>query len=61
MPDSDRQRAVASGLTFGAGLGVIAGAVLFGVTQNPVWIGLGIPLGAGLGIVFGRAFGDDRS
>lgn len=36
------------GLIFGAGIGV----VLFAVTDNPVWIGLG----AGLGILFGAGW-----
>ena len=29
-------------------------APAFAITQNPVWIGIGIPFGAALGIVFGR-------
>jgi hypothetical protein len=36
------------GLIFGAGIGT----VLFALTSNPVWIGLG----AGLGIIFGGGF-----
>jgi NhaP-type Na+/H+ or K+/H+ antiporter len=39
---------------FGAAIGIIVGAVVFAITQNPVWIGIGIPFGAALGIVFGR-------
>ncbi len=39
---------------FGAAIGIIVGTVVFAITQNPVWIGIGIPFGAALGIVFGR-------
>ncbi len=39
---------------FGAAIGIIVGAVVFAITQNPVWIGIGIPFGVALGIVFGR-------
>jgi hypothetical protein len=39
---------------FGAGIGIIVGVVVFAITQNPVWIGIGIPFGAAFGIVFGR-------
>ena len=41
-------RPVAYGVTFG----IIVGAVVFAITQNPVWIGLGIPFGAAVGAVF---------
>jgi hypothetical protein len=37
------------GLIFGAGIGT----VLFALTDNPVWIGLGL----GLGILFGAGLG----
>jgi hypothetical protein len=40
------------GLIFGAGIGT----VLFALTGNPVWIGLG----AGLGILFGGGFARRR-
>jgi hypothetical protein len=40
------------GLIFGAGIGT----VLFALTSNPVWIGLG----AGLGIIFGGGFARRR-
>ena len=40
------------GLIFGAAIGT----VLFALTDNPVWIGLGI----GLGIIIGSAFGRQR-
>jgi hypothetical protein len=40
------------GLIFGAAIGT----VLFALTENPVWIGLG----TGLGIIFGAAFGRQR-
>jgi len=40
---------VATGLVFG----LIAGSVLLAITQNPVWVGLGIPFGAALGAVVG--------
>ncbi len=39
---------------FGASIGIMVGAVVFAITQNPVWIGIGIPFGAALGFVFGR-------
>jgi NhaP-type Na+/H+ or K+/H+ antiporter len=39
---------------FGAAIGIIVGTVVFAITQNPVWIGIGIPFGAALGFVFGR-------
>ncbi len=39
---------------FGAAIGIIVGTVVFAITQNPVWIGIGIPFGAALGIAFGR-------
>ena len=39
---------------YGAAIGIIVGTVVFAITQNPVWIGIGIPFGAALGIVFGR-------
>jgi NhaP-type Na+/H+ or K+/H+ antiporter len=39
---------------FGAAIGIIVGTVVFAITQNPVWIGIGIPFGAAFGFVFGR-------
>lgn len=44
----DNNRPVAYGVSFG----IIVGAVVFAITQNPVWIGLGIPFGAAVGAVF---------
>jgi|GEM_PF-3790165 len=49
--DSFNMRAVA----YGVGFGIIVSSVVFAITQNPVWIGLGIPFGAALGIAFGEA------
>jgi hypothetical protein len=37
----------------GAGLGIVLGIVVFALTQNAVWIGIGIVVGAALGIVVG--------
>ena len=52
----------------GAGLGIVIGTVIFAVTGNAAWIGIGIVFGAGLGIAFaaalsqlGRAGSDDDS
>jgi hypothetical protein len=52
--DQERRAAVPAGvgLIFGAGIGT----VLFAITSNPVWIGLG----TGLGIIFGAAFAGSR-
>jgi hypothetical protein len=52
--DQERRAAVPAGvgLIFGAGIGT----VLFALTSNPVWIGLG----TGLGIIFGAAFAGSR-
>ena len=44
----DNNRPVAYGVSFG----IIVGAVVYAITQNPVWIGLGIPFGAAVGAVF---------
>ena len=44
--------ALGAGIAIGAGLG----AVLFSITDNPVWIGLG----AGIGVALGAAW-DARS
>ncbi len=44
----DNNRPVAYGVSFG----IIVGAVVFAITQNPVWIGLGIPFGAAVGAAF---------
>jgi len=38
-------QAMGAGIAIGAGLG----AVLFSITDNPVWIGLGAALGVALG------------
>jgi len=42
-------------IAYGVGFGIVIGSVVFAITQNPVWIGIGIPFGAALGIVFGEA------
>jgi hypothetical protein len=44
----DNNRPVAYGVSFG----IIVGAVAVAITQNPVWIGLGIPFGAAVGAAF---------
>lgn len=54
MPDNDDSRdrtaiAVGLGLVFGAA----AGAVVFALTSNPVWIGLG----SGAGLIVGAVVG----
>jgi NhaP-type Na+/H+ or K+/H+ antiporter len=52
--DSNEARDLSMAAGFGAAIGIIVGAVVFAITQNPVWIGIGIPFGAAMGIVFGR-------
>ncbi len=42
-------------VAYGVGFGIIVGSVAFAITQNPIWVGLGIPFGAALGIAFGEA------
>ncbi len=39
-------------IAYGISSGIIVGAVVFAITQNPVWIGLGIPFGAAVGAAF---------
>jgi hypothetical protein len=51
-PESRTAIPAGVGLIFGAGIGT----VLFALTDNPVWIGLG----AGLGILFGAGFARRR-
>jgi hypothetical protein len=50
--NEDRDLTMAAG--FGAAIGIIVGSVVFAITQNPVWIGIGIPFGAAFGFAFGR-------
>lgn len=52
--DRESQAAIPAGvgLMFGAAIGT----VLFALTENPAWIGLG----TGLGIIFRAAFGRQR-
>jgi hypothetical protein len=54
MPADEEDRKSRKPVPAGAGLifGVSLGVVLFVVTDNPVWIGLG----AGLGILFGAGW-----
>lgn len=52
--DRGQQAVVPAGV--GLILGAAIGTVLFALTENPVWIGLG----TGLGIIFGAAFGRRR-
>lgn len=40
-----------STLAFGAGLGLVVGIVVFAVSQNPVWIGIGLVFGGAIGAV----------
>ncbi len=51
--DPSESRGVTLAVTYGAAFGVILGTVVFAITQNPVWIGIGIPFGAAFGTVFG--------
>ena len=44
-----------AGVGMGAGLGIIIGTVVFALTENAAWIGIGIVFGAALGGVFGAA------
>jgi hypothetical protein len=56
VADSDPQdpkpgRGATSALAFGTGIGIVVGTVVFAVTQNPIWIGIGLVFGAGIGAV----------
>ena len=62
MPDKDDSRdqtaiAVGLGLVFGAA----AGAVVFALTSNPVWIGLGSGAGLIVGAVVGARATDSKT
>jgi uncharacterized transporter YbjL len=46
---SDNTLAVALGVV----LGITLGAVVFAITRNPIWLGIGIPFGAAVGMVLG--------
>lgn len=62
--DRNEARDLRTAAGFGAAIGIIVGAVVFAITQNPVWIGIGIPSGAALGIVLGwylRRLDDDST
>ena len=48
------------GIIIGGGLGIALGAVVFAITQNPIWIGMGMTFGAGLGLVVGAALQANR-
>jgi len=52
--DRNKARDLSMAAGFGAAIGIIVGAVVFAITQNPAWLGIGIPFGAAFGIVFGR-------
>ena len=47
-------------VAYGVGFGIVVGSVVFAITQNPVWIGVGIPFGAALGIAFGEVLQKNR-
>jgi len=47
-------------LAYGVGLGILASSVAFAITQNPIWIGIGIPFGAALGIAIGEVLEGKR-
>ena len=57
-PKEDRFNTLA--IAYGVGFGIVISSVGFAITQNPVWIGIGIPFGAALGIVFGEALQKNR-
>jgi len=44
----DSNRPVAYGVSFG----IIVGAVIFAITQNPIWIAIGVPFGGAVGAAF---------
>jgi len=37
---------------YGVSFGMVVGAVVFAITQNPIWIAIGVPLGAAAGAAF---------
>ncbi len=41
-------------VAFGVAFGIVVGSVAFATTQNPIWVGIGIPFGAALGIAYGE-------
>jgi hypothetical protein len=49
---------LASHTGYGVSAGLALGTFLFVMTDNPIWIALGLALGAGLGAAFSSA-GDD--
>ena len=58
--DSNEDGFSVRAVAYGVGFGIIVSSVVFAITQNPVWIGLGIPFGAALGIAFGEALQNTR-
>ena len=52
----DNTPAVAYGVTFG----IVLGSVVFALTEDPLWIGIGIPFGAALGIAVRAVLQADR-
>ena len=48
--DRNEARDLTMAAGFGAAIGIIVGTVVFAITQNPVWIGIGIPFGAAFGV-----------
>ena len=57
---SCKRYALGSSLVVGAGIGIIAGSVVFTITQNSTWIWMGLVIGAALGDVLGRALRTNR-
>ena len=52
---SCKSTALGSSLVVGAGIGIIAGSLVFTTTQNSTWIWMGLVIGAALGDVVSRA------
>jgi len=56
--DNGTDDRLASHMGYGVSAGLALGTFLFVMTDNPIWIALGLALGAGLGAAFSSA-GDD--
>ncbi len=57
---SCKSNALGSSLVVGASIGIIAGSVVFTITQNSTWIWMGVVIGAALGDVVSRALRTNR-
>lgn len=57
-PEAGRFNTLAVAL--GVALGIVVGSVVFAITQNPIWVGIGIPFGAALGIAYGEVIQENR-